>query len=147
MDWIDIDAPMSLRVGVQIGPYESTSLLGSGGMGEVYLAKDHRLGREVAIKVLPAEFIKDADRVKRFQQEARAASSLNHPNIITIYDVGQTDSNLYIVMEYIEGKTLRELIDAGSLPLRIIRRAVFMTFVRDDAAAQDNPRPFRKSLL
>jgi serine/threonine protein kinase len=87
-------------------------------MGEVYLAKDHRLGREVAIKVLPAEFTQNAERVKRFQQEARAASSLNHPNIITIYDVGQIDSGLYIVMEYIEGKTLRELLDEGPISLR-----------------------------
>ncbi|HSE42921.1 MAG TPA: WD40 repeat domain-containing serine/threonine protein kinase, partial [Acidobacteriota bacterium] len=109
---------MALGVGFKLGPYEAVSLLGSGGMGEVYLAKDHRLGRDVAIKILPADFTQNPDRVKRFQQEARAASSLNHPNIITIYDVGQLDSDLYIVMEYIEGKTLRELLDAGPLPLR-----------------------------
>jgi eukaryotic-like serine/threonine-protein kinase len=109
---------MSIRAGLQIGPYEAISLLGSGGMGEVYLAKDHRLGRDVALKILPAEFTKNSERVKRFQQEAKTASSLNHPNIITIYDVGQIDSNLYIVMEYIEGKTLRELLDDGPLSLR-----------------------------
>jgi eukaryotic-like serine/threonine-protein kinase len=109
---------MSLRTGLQIGPYEALSLLGSGGMGEVYLAKDHRLGRDVAIKILPAEFTKNEERVKRFQKEAKTASSLNHPNIITIYDVGQIDSSLYIVMEYIEGKTLRELLDEGPLSLR-----------------------------
>jgi len=84
------------------------SLLGKGGMGEVWLAEDSQLGRKVAIKLLPTEFTTDADRLRRFEQEARAASALNHPNIITIHEIGKVDATLFIVTEYIEGETLRE---------------------------------------
>jgi serine/threonine protein kinase len=88
-------------------------------MGEVYRARDTRLSREVAIKVLPAAVASDADRRLRFEQEARSASALNHPNILTIYDVGSSDGTVYIAMELIEGKTLRELISGGEpLPMR-----------------------------
>ncbi len=87
-------------------------------MGEVYRARDTRLGREVAVKVLPGELSADQDRVRRFEQEARSASALDHPNIITIYDIGSADSTLYIAMQYVEGKTLRELLFSGPLPTK-----------------------------
>src|SRR5512143_4002296 len=87
-------------------------------MGEVYRAVDTRLGREVAIKVLPAEVSADAARLSRFENEARAASALNHPNIVTIYEVGRADGVSYIVMELVDGKTLRELLVSGALPTR-----------------------------
>jgi len=96
-------------VGQQIGRYRVLSLLGTGGMGEVYLAQDSRLGRKVALKLLPASFTNDQERVRRFEQEARAASSLNHPNICVIHEVGETDDGRhYITMEYIDGVTLRQ---------------------------------------
>ena len=82
---------MALAVGTKLGPYEIVASLGAGGMGEVYRAKDPRLGREVAIKVLPAYLCRDQDRLRRFEQEARAAGSLNHPNILAVYDVGTHD--------------------------------------------------------
>ncbi|HEV8232417.1 MAG TPA: protein kinase, partial [Thermoanaerobaculia bacterium] len=82
---------MSLTSGARLGPYEVTGRIGAGGMGEVYRARDTRLGREVAIKVLPAELASDSDRRMRFEQEARSASALNHPNIVTIHDIGTSD--------------------------------------------------------
>ncbi len=91
--------------------YRIVRQLGAGGMGEVYLAEDKRLRRKVAIKLLPAELTRDADRVRRFEQEAQAASALNHPNIITIYDIGESEAGRFIVMEYVEGRTLRKLIN------------------------------------
>ena len=109
---------MALLPGTHLGPYEIVTLLGVGGMGEVYRARDARLGRIVAIKILPAEFAADSDRLGRFEREARSASALNHPNIVTIYDLGKEGSTHYIAMELIEGKTLRELLNAGSLPIR-----------------------------
>jgi len=107
-----------LSSGQIIGAYKILSLLKTGGMGEVYSAKDERLGRNVAIKILPAEFSNDHDRLSRFKQEARSASALNHPNIITIYDIGSFESGTFIAMELIEGKTLREMINSGSIQLR-----------------------------
>ena len=98
--------------------YEILAPLGKGGMGEVLRARDTRLNREVAIKVLPAEFAQDADRLSRFEREALAASSLNHPNILTVYDFGTHDSNPYIVMELLVGEELRAQLDAGALPVR-----------------------------
>jgi TolB-like protein len=109
---------MSLASGTMLGPYEILSPLGAGGMGEVYRARDTRLGREVAIKVLPASFSRDADRLRRFEQEARAASALNHPNILTIHDLGTQDGAPYAVAELLEGETLRERLAAGPLPAR-----------------------------
>ncbi len=109
---------MTVRAGARLGPYEILSPLGSGGMGEVYRARDPRLGREVAIKVLPAEVASDPSRLKRFEKEARSASALNHPNIVTIYDIGSHDSVAFIAMELVEGKTLRELLFAGALPIK-----------------------------
>jgi len=109
---------MTVSGGTRLGPYEILAQLGAGGMGEVYRARDTRLQREVAVKVLPAELSSDAARLKRFEREARSASALNHPNIVTIHEVGQSDSTSFIVMELVDGKTLRELLYAGPLPLR-----------------------------
>jgi eukaryotic-like serine/threonine-protein kinase len=96
---------MTLNPGFRLGPYEVLSPLGAGGMGEVYKARDTRLARHVAIKVLPESFSSDADRLRRFEQEARAASLLNHPNITTVYDVGSHDGAPYVVEELLEGET------------------------------------------
>jgi serine/threonine protein kinase len=108
---------MVLNAGSRLGPYEVLGPLGAGGMGEVYRARDTRLGREVAIKVLPAELAADAMRLKRFEKEARAASAFNHPNIVTILDIGSTDGISWIAMERVDGQTLRRIITAG-LPVR-----------------------------
>ena len=104
---------MSLKAGSRLGPYEIVSAIGAGGMGEVYRARDPRLGRDVAIKVLPASFSKDADRLKRFEQEARSAGVLNHPNVTIVYDIGQHDGAPYVVQELLEGETLRAELAGG----------------------------------
>ena len=109
---------MSLTAGSRLGPYEVVAALGAGGMGEVYRARDSRLGREVAVKVLPGDLASDKDRVRRFEQEARSASALDHPNIITVYDIGSADSTLYIAMQFVDGKTLREILASAPLPTR-----------------------------
>src|SRR6266511_2994272 len=110
---------MTLVAGARLGSYEIVAPLGAGGMGEVYRARDPKLGREIAIKVLPGEVASDADRRQRFEQEARSASALNHPNILTIYDIGEADGTTYIAMELVEGKTLRELVVSGeALPTK-----------------------------
>jgi Tol biopolymer transport system component len=111
---------VTLSAGTRLGPYEVQGRLGAGGMGEVWRARDSRLQRDVAIKVLPSEVSSDAGRLKRFEKEARSASALNHPNIVTIYDIGSADSVSYIAMELVEGKTLRELLYAGPLPIKRI---------------------------
>ena len=111
---------MSLTSGTKIGSYEILDAIGAGGMGEVYRAKDARLNRIVALKILPADFAADANRIGRFEQEARSASALNHPNIITIHDIGSVDSTSYIAMEFVEGKSLRELLNGPALPIRRI---------------------------
>jgi serine/threonine protein kinase len=100
-----------------LGPYEVTGLLGRGGMGEVYRAHDTRLDRTVAVKVLPPESMRNAERVLRFEQEAKAASGRNHPNILTIYDFGATDGTYYMAMEFVEGHTLRQIIQKGATQL------------------------------
>jgi predicted ATPase len=102
----------------RFGPYHILAPLGAGGMGEVYRARDSRLGREVALKVLPAEVAGNDDRRRRFELEARSASSLNHPSIVTVHELGQVDSTFYIAMELVEGDTLRALMESGLLPLR-----------------------------
>jgi predicted Ser/Thr protein kinase/WD40 repeat protein len=109
---------MTLPSGARLGPYEVLSELGSGGMGQVYLARDERLSREVALKVLPEDVASDPARLKRFENEARAASALNHPNIVTIYDVGTSASIAWIAMERVDGKTLRELMTRDALSIR-----------------------------
>jgi serine/threonine-protein kinase len=102
----------------RLGPYKLLALLGKGGMGEVYLAHDTRLGRKVALKLLPAEFTDHKDRLRRFEQEARAASSLNHPNIITIYEIGRIDDTHFIASEFVEGQTLRRRLNGAQMTLR-----------------------------
>src|SRR5579864_802790 len=111
---------MVLTSATKLGPYEIIELLGTGGMGEVYRARDARLDRSVAIKILPSAFSAESDQLNRFEQEARSASALNHPNIITIHELGQDGSTHYIAMELVEGKTLRELLVSGLLPMRKI---------------------------
>ena len=108
----------TIPAGTRLGPYEILSPLGAGGMGEVYRARDPRLGREVAIKVLPASLSSDPDGLHRFEQEARSASALNHPNIITIYEIGGSDSVSFIAMELVDGTSLRAAMAGGSLPTR-----------------------------
>jgi Tol biopolymer transport system component len=109
---------MTLAAGSRLGPYEILSPIGAGGMGEVYRAKDPRLGRDVAIKVLPASFSNDADRLRRFEQEARAAGVLNHPNITAVYDIGSHDGAPYVVQELLEGETLRMELGGGRFSTR-----------------------------
>jgi serine/threonine protein kinase len=104
-------------IGKRLGRFEILSLLGAGGMGEVYLAEDAQLGRRVALKLLPQEFTSQADRLRRFEREARAASALNHPNIITIHDIGEAEGIHFIATEYIEGEMLRRRIARGRVPL------------------------------
>ncbi len=109
---------MSLAFGTKLGPYEIIAPLGAGGMGEVYRARDTRLGREVALKVLPESFSRDADRLRRFEQEARAVAALSHPNILAIHDIGEQDGSPFIVSELLEGSSLRSDLDHGPLPPR-----------------------------
>src|SRR5580704_1296890 len=109
---------MPLTPGTILGRYEIRSPLGAGGMGEVYRAHDTRLDREVAIKVLPESLTSDPDRLRRFEQEARAAAALNHPNILAVYDIGARDGVPYVVSELLEGQTLREQLSAGPLSVR-----------------------------
>src|SRR5262252_2378954 len=105
-------------VGTHLGRYEIRSHIGTGGMGEVYCARDPKLKRNVAIKVLPESFLQNRERLLRFQQEAEATSALNHPNILTVYDVGTDEKGPYIVSELLEGETLRELIRGKRLTQR-----------------------------
>src|SRR3984957_5688219 len=107
-----------MNPGTRVGPFEIVAPLGSGGMGEVYHAVDTRLDRRVAIKILPAEFSTHAERLLRFEQEAKSASALNHPNIVTIYELGRDGASHYMAMELIAGKTLRELMKSGPRPMR-----------------------------
>src|SRR5215813_13706964 len=109
---------MPIAPDTQIGPYRIVALIGSGGMGEVYRAHDTRLRRDVALKVLPASFTNDPDRLRRFEQEARAVAALNHPNIVSVYDVGSAGGVHYIVTELLEGETLRQRITPMGMPAR-----------------------------
>jgi serine/threonine protein kinase len=109
---------MALTAGAKLGPYEIQSPLGAGGMGEVYRARDPRLGRDVAIKVLPVSFAADAERLRRFEQEARAVAALNHPNILAIYDIGTREGAPFIISELLEGESLRSRLSGGALPVR-----------------------------
>src|SRR5712671_1577541 len=109
---------MALAAGARLGPYVIRHLVGSGGMGEVYCANDARLDRDVAVKVLPQTLSSDVDRLRRFEQEARAAAALNHPNILAVYDIGTHDGAPYVVSELLQGRTLRDALSSGALPPR-----------------------------
>jgi eukaryotic-like serine/threonine-protein kinase len=109
---------MSLASGTKLGPYEIQSAIGAGGMGEVYRARDSRLGRDVALKILPESFAHESDRLHRFEQEARAVATLNHPNILAVFDIGQQNGSPYLVSELLEGETLRTVLDHGALSQR-----------------------------
>src|SRR5271169_3107825 len=110
---------MALTPGTKLGPYEILAPLGAGGMGEVYRARDMRLGRDVALKILPDSFASDADRLRRFEQEARAVAALNHPNILAVFDIGRhSDGSPFLVSELLEGESLRTVLDRGALPQR-----------------------------
>src|SRR5688500_7938609 len=109
---------MPLTTGARLGAYEILGPLGAGGMGEVYRARDNRLQRVVAIKVLPAAFAGDPERLARFEQEARAAAALNHPNILAVHDLGQHDGAPFIVTELLEGQSLREVLQGGPVASR-----------------------------
>ena len=108
---------MSVTIGTQLGSLEILSLLGRGGMGEVYRARDTKLKREVAIKILPDEFSRDPDRVARFQREAEVLASLNHPNIAAIYDLQEAKGSRFLVLELVEGETLAERIQRGPISI------------------------------
>jgi eukaryotic-like serine/threonine-protein kinase len=127
---------MSLAPGSKLGPYEVVAPLGAGGMGEVYRARDSRLGREVAIKILPTGSASDPERLRRFEQEARATAALNHPNILAVFDIGSQDNAPYIVSELLDGETLRTRLTGGPLP---VRRVVdyALQILRGLAAAHD----------
>src|SRR5882724_1994809 len=109
---------MALTSGTRLGPYEIISLIGAGGMGEVYRVTDTRLGREVALKILPESFAREADRLHRFEQEARAVAALNHPNILALFDIGQHNGTPFLVSELLTGESLRVDLDQGALPQR-----------------------------
>jgi serine/threonine protein kinase len=109
---------VAITRGTRLGPYEITGFIGAGGMGEVYRANDTNLNRTVALKLLPIELAADPERLRRFELEARAASAINHPTIVTIYDAGQIGSQPYISMELVAGETLREILAPGALPIR-----------------------------
>src|SRR5262245_38719438 len=109
-----------MHCGTRIGPFEIAGSIGAGGMGEVFRARDTRLNRDVAIKVLPKDFVANGDRMRRFEQEARTLAALNHPNVLTIYDAGVHDGAPYLVSELLEGRTLREEMNPNKsgLPVR-----------------------------
>ncbi len=115
---IDVESRSMPSAGTRLGPYEILSSIGAGGMGEVYRARDPRIGREVAVKILPSHFTNDPERLGRFEREARAAGALNHPNILSIYDIGTENSVPYLVSELLQGGTLRQKLSDGPLPLR-----------------------------
>src|SRR6516225_8039174 len=108
---------MTLTIGTLLGSHEIMALLGKGGMGEVYRARDLKLKREVAIKILPEEFSRDADRVSRFQREAEVLASLNHPNIAAIHELGEASGSRFLVLELVEGETLADRISRGPIPV------------------------------
>src|SRR6202011_3069402 len=128
---------MALPRGIKLGSYEIVSSLGAGGMGEVYRARDESLSREVAIKVLPKELASDPDRLRRFEQEARAAAALNHPNILAVYGFSTTEDHApYLIAELLQGQTLRERLQQGEIPVRKAVEFALQT-ARGLAAAHD----------
>src|SRR5881396_3486275 len=125
---------MPLVSGTRLGPYEIAEPLGAGGMGEVYRATDTRLGRSVALKILPSDWAQDSERKLRFEREARTVAGLNHPHICALYDVGSQDGIDFLVMEYLEGETLAELLARGPLPVeQALRLAIQVADALDQA--------------
>src|SRR5215471_6138921 len=123
---VEVAAPLlsdeqpQLTSGQTFGHYEIEKMIGKGGMGEVYLAADKLLNRKIALKLLPADYTRDKDRLQRFQHEAQAASALNHPNILTIYELREVDGRQFIATEFVDGETLRQRMKSGPLPLKEI---------------------------
>jgi len=109
---------MTVQTGTTLGHYKIVSSIGAGGMGEVFRATDTRLNRSVAVKILPPAFAADEDRLRRFEQEAKATSALNHPNILTVYDIGEHDGSPFIVAEMLDGEELRDRLEQGPIPVR-----------------------------
>jgi serine/threonine protein kinase len=128
---------MAVVAGQKIGPYEVSGQIGAGGMGEVYRVRDRRLRRDVAVKVLPASFSSDSDRLQRFAQEARAAAALNHPNILAIFDIGEDKTAPYVVSELLEGETLRDRLRSGALSTRRV-------LITEDVGQAGIVSPFRR---
>jgi serine/threonine protein kinase len=122
---------MGVKAGTRLGPYEILSAIGAGGMGEVYRARDTRLDRIVAIKVLPTHLADRSDLRERFEREARTIASLNHPHICTLFDIGQQNGIDYLVMEYLEGETLAQRLQKGPLPLeQVLQYAIEISDAR-----------------
>ena len=132
-----------LGPGSKLGPYDIQAAIGAGGMGEVYRARDARLNRDVAIKILPASFSADPDRLQRFAQESRAAAALNHPNILSIYDIGEEHGAPYVVSELLEGETLRDRLRNGPLSLAQSHRLRAADRQRTGRGARERHRPSR----
>ncbi|NDQ55461.1 MAG: serine/threonine protein kinase [Acidipila sp.] len=128
---------MPIAAGTRFGPYEIISAAGVGGMGEVYRAKDTRLDRIVAVKVLPSELANDPEKRQRFEREARSISTLSHPHICTLHDIGQQDGVDYLVLEYLEGETLEKKLEKGSLPTpEVLKYAIELADALDKAHRQ-----------
>src|SRR5712671_5156437 len=128
---------MSLPSGTRLGPYEIVAPLGAGGMGEVYRARDTRLDRTVAVKILPSHLSSDPTLRQRFEQEAKAISSLNHPHICALYDVGHQDGTEFLIMEYLEGETLAKLLEKGPVSLaQVLKCGVEIADALDKAHRQ-----------
>src|SRR5437588_808669 len=129
---------MTIEAGTKLGRYEIRSKIGEGGMGEVYLAQDTKLGRKVALKVLPASFASDADRLRQFLVEDRTVSALNHPNFLTIHEIGEAEGTRFIVTEYIDGVTLREHMRARRVKLHEVLDIAIQVAAALDAAHEAN---------
>ena len=131
---------MPLQPGTTLGPYEILSPIGAGGMGEVYKARDTRLDRTVAIKVLPEHVAADPDLKQRFEREAKTISSLNHPHICTLYDVGEYEGTTFLVMEYLEGDTLAQRLEKGALPTNRVLKIAAEIDSRTESPVTDSKR-------
>ena len=134
---------MAIQPGIHVGPYEILSAIGAGGMGEVYRARDTKLGRDVAIKVLPEAFARDADRMARFQREAKVLASLNHPNIATIHGLEDSGDTHALVMELVEGPTLADRIKQGPIPVDEAVRIAKQIADALETTRQNNLKSFR----
>jgi serine/threonine protein kinase len=136
---------MAIQPGTHLGPYEILSAIGAGGMGEVYRARDPKLGRDVAIKVLPEAFARDADRMARFQREAKVLASLDHPNIASIYGLEDSDGTRALVMQFVEGPTLADRIKVGAIPVgeavRIARQIAALEYAHERGIIHRDLKP------